>query len=270
MPPSDTPADHSLVETGAIDTQSTSTATSDQPAPGAPPVSYSRFAVPLTVAVFSVPAMLFSLADNLARRHFSSGMLVASFAVVTVISLVMAVRERARLRSTAQTSPEVSENIRKIEKIALIFALLFGASTFLIGYFAGVSGSETKMFMSHLSKRRELGIRISAIRQRAGEDIPAQIQMYKSISGEVEELDALIRQLRAEFAIYEAKYRVKDEEKKSIVQSFDTDAAWLGIMKKEIALAKELDKMQEAARSEHWTSDMVPLLIQEEFAARTK
>jgi hypothetical protein len=133
-----------------------------------------------------------------------------------------------------------------------------------VGNGIGTSGAETNSLIADADQMSRLGERISNARNAAERTVPAQVEMYKSIEPDVEQLSSVLTKLQGEWAIYERKYPSQHETVAKTLRAIETGVKRMALLHQQIAAAKEIGNVDDADEQFRvWQTTMQPLLDRE-------
>jgi hypothetical protein len=213
------------------------------------------------VSSVAASVIAFNIADSLARKNWNSTSSTVAALVCAVVFFAPALMTWGNLRGVT-----LPENVRTSRKTLLIRSAGFGAAFVVTGFFLGAaigtSGAETNRFIDDIKQMSSIGDRISHARNSAALTVPAQITMYKSIEADVTAWDSVLRKLRTDADIYNQKYPAQQEGAK-ILSSVDVGIKRAEFLRRQIALAKEIEPLDPDAQWNAWRSRMQPMIDQE-------
>jgi chromosome segregation ATPase len=135
----------------------------------------------------------------------------------------------------------------------------------------GTSGAETNSLISDVDQMSRFGDRISNARNAAKRTVPAQVEMYKSIEPDVEQLNSVLTRLRNEYATYDNKYPSLHDTIAKALGGVETGLKRMNLLRQQIATAKELADIDDADEQfRKWQTQMQPLLDRESELDATK
>lgn len=160
--------------------------------------------------------------------------------------------------------PDVLLRRRKLVRRSIFFAALFIGTAVLVGAEIGISGAETNSLLSDIDQMSRLGDRISNARNTAERTVPAQLQMYKSIEPDVQQLSSVLIKLRDEYAIYDNKYPSQHDTVTKTLSGVETGIQRMALLRQQIATAKEISEVDDADEQfRMWQTKMQTLLDRE-------
>jgi hypothetical protein len=160
---------------------------------------------------------------------------------------------------------------RRVLLKAIAFVLVFFMISAVVGNIIGQNGVEAAQVNSDLLQVKTLGDRISKSRTPDGSvTISWYIQMYRSIEPDVNHLDAVLRRLAAEYPSYDAKFPHEDSHKSETISGFQTGIRRMALIKKQIAVAKKIDEVDQSDQMTMWQMEMRPVLDEEEALDKSK
>jgi hypothetical protein len=227
--------------------------------PFAPP--YAQFAILALTSSIALSVIAFNIGDSLARKKWNSTPSTAVAALCAAALLALSLWTWGTLSSIT-----IGESERPSRKKLLVRSTLFGVLFIVIalglGAAIGTSGAETDRFIADIRQMSSIGTRIGNARNSAAGTVPAQIAMYKSVEADVIEWDSVLRKLRTDAEIYDQKYPAQQEGAK-ILKSVDIGLKRAEFLRRQIALAKQIEALAPDAQWNAWQSQMQPIIDQE-------
>jgi len=232
--------------------------------PCAPP-AYASLAILSIGSMLGASVTAFALADWVARGQRTSTPPIIASTIFCLLLLALAVRKAGRLRSIGASNVDVLLCRRKLVRSSVVFAVLFLGTAALVGNGIGSSGAETNNLIADVNKMSQLGERVSNARNTAEQTVPAQVEMYKSIEPDVEQLNSVLLKLKDEWQTYDKKYPSQHETVTKELSGIDTGIRRMTLLHQQIATAKEIGNVDDNADEQFrmWQLTMQPLLNQE-------
>jgi hypothetical protein len=160
---------------------------------------------------------------------------------------------------------------RRVLLKAAVFVLVFFGIFGFVGNVIGQNGAEAAQVKSDLLELKILGDRISRSRTPDG---PAAIgwyvQMYRAIEPDVNHLDIVLHRLMTEYPSYNAKFPHEDPQTSENTSGFGTGIRRMALLKKQIAVAKKIDEVDQGEQMTMWQMEMHPILEEEEALDKAK
>jgi hypothetical protein len=230
--------------------------------PESRPPTYAVFAVQILSSALLASLVVFNVADEAARGHWSSTLpsIVAALILLFVVGLV--VKGWHRLRDTDREN-NVSYG-KKILSRGVVFTLLFMFTAGIVGNAIGRNGDEAAQMASDFRTMSLVGDRISQARNAVDRTIASHVEMYKSIEGDVEQFDTILQRLRTEINLYDGKFPSQHDETAKSIQSIEIGIKRATLLKKQIEVAKEIEPLGPDAQWDEWQHKMQPLLDEED------
>ena len=226
--------------------------------------TYANFVIVSIGGAVAASITSFSLADGAARGQWNSVSLTVIATVLCLLFLNAAVKSSRRLQAIGAADADILIRRKKLLRRSIFFAALFIVTAAVVGNGIGTSGAETKGLLGDIDKMSRLGDQISKARNAAERTVPAQVEMYKSIDANVEQLSAVLARLREEYATYDRKYPSQHEIIAKSLQGVGTGAKRMDLLRQQIAVAKVIDGLDDAdAQFRIWKARMQPLLDRE-------
>jgi Double zinc ribbon len=241
-----------------------------QTQPYAPP-DYATFVALSIGSTLAASVTAFTLANGAARGQWTSAPLSVVSTVVCLLLLSLAIRKVRGLRGVGAVDGEVLLRRTKLVRRNVLFAFLFIGTAVLVGNGIGTSGAETDGLIAESDQMSRLSGRISKSRGAAKLTVLAQVEMYKSIEPDVEQLGSVLTKLREEWAIYERKYPSQHEAVAKTLRGIETGVKQVALLHQQIAAAKEIGNVGNPdGQFRMWQTAMQPLLDRENelFSAR--
>lgn len=238
------------------------------PSFAAPDPPYAKFVTLSISSGLAASITSFIIADGYARQQWNSMPLAIAATVVCLLFLNFAIKTAGRLRQIGTS--DILLKRKKLIYRNVFFAALFIGTAALIGSGIGASGAETGHLLSDIQEMSRIGDRISKARTAAARTVPAQVEMYKSIEPDVEQLSATLGRLQPEWAIYDGKFPAQHETTEKAIQSAQTGAKRMDLLRQQIAVAKLIEGLDSNAQLGAWERQMQPLLDREDQLDSTK
>jgi hypothetical protein len=138
----------------------------------------------------------------------------------------------------------------KIRSRGIVFTLLFLATAAVVGGAIGKHGQEAAQMTADFREMAEVGKRISQARNSAARTVPAYVEMYTAIEGDVGELDSVLRRLRTELDVYDGEFPDQHEEATKSIHSIEVGLRRASLLRQQIAVAKDIDPLDPEAHME--------------------
>lgn len=236
----------------------------DQPAIPAiasdPP--YARFVLSSLVSAVMASVLAFNIADAAARGKWDS---TVSTAIATVLCLLL-VSYSVKIWSQIKPGSGNEESgivQRKLRSRNVFFGILFIATGAVMGTLIGTSGAETNHLIEDSHKVREIGDRIAAARNSAARTVVGQVSMYKDIEPDVVTWDSFLRRMQKDLVVYDQKYPADHQNTAASIRSVEIGLKRADLLRRQIALAKEIETLRPEAQWDAWRTRMQPLLDDE-------
>jgi hypothetical protein len=220
----------------------------------APP--YANFVMQVLGLALCLSIVAFNAADNLAHGYWRVW-IVAVGACIAAVALML------RLPSTwrrIEAGGDSDEHQKKLLRLSLIFVILFVATATIVGAAIGKSGRETGQLVADFKEMGELGSRISQARNAAESTVPANIEMYKDIEGDVQAFDAVLHRLHAELPVYDDKFPGEHDTTAKSMDSIEVGLKRASLLKQQIVVARDIEALSPDPRWQAWKDRMQPLL----------
>jgi hypothetical protein len=211
----------------------------------------------------------FDLANDFARGKFTSLPMDVIACIGCVLFLKLAVDKWKSLEQMS-TEPDIAVRRWKLLFRSISFAVVFVTIAGIVGFEIGTSGSETNSFVADIREMSSIGDRISQSRDSAGNTLPDQIAMYKSIEQDVEKLSSVLTRLRSEAKIFDQKYPAQRETNQKTIQSIEIGLKRASLLREQIAVAKDLEQLDSTAQWDEWNTRMQPLVDNENALGSAK
>ena len=222
----------------------------------APAPSYAIFVSQVLGFALCLSVVAFNAADNLAHGYWRIW-------IVAVIASVAAVVFMLRLPNTwrgIEAGGEGEGYSKKVLKVSFIFVILFVATAAIVGAAIGKSGRETGQLVADFKEMGQLGSRISKARSAAERTVPANIEMYKDIEGDVQAFDAVLHRLQAELPVYDDKFPGQHDTTAKNMNSIEVGLKRASLLKRQIVVARDIEALNPDPRWQAWKDRMQPLL----------
>ena len=147
---------------------------------------------------------------------------------------------------------------------SIVFAFLFIIIASTIGYFIGISGSETQHLLADLNKYAEIAKRIGEQRNAAEPNVAAHIAMYDKLEPDVQAYSTICSVLHSELVVYDGKYPAQHTNTETTLHEVDREANRADLLLQEIKVARGMKFLDIVQQWTAWDSNMKPLLAQED------
>jgi len=111
----------------------------------------------------------------------------------------------------------------------------------------------------------ELGARLSDARKSAPATMPAQIEMYKSMEADLRKYVSVLQCLQKEVDARVKMFPLEREDAPEAIQVLGIHLKGADLLRRQIALAKEIEPLDPDAQLSVWQTLMEPLLVQHEL-----
>lgn len=232
-------------------------------------VPYAAFTLWFLASTLSTSCALFALTYAIVRERL--GIIDA---VVVACSLLacpfVAVAMKKTWGAIASRESPIDIVLKRRRRRTLIkagvFLFLFASLSTTIGFVIAQNGAEASQVLADLVQMRTIGDRISKARTPKGDEgITWYINMYRLIEPDVKNLGIIVDRLISEYPSYADKFPDHDSGTSSKTMSdLNTTSRRIALLEQEIAVAKTMDGLNEAAQQALWRNEMYPLLKQED------
>ncbi len=222
----------------------------------APAPPYAIFVSQVLGLALCLSILAFNAADNLAHGYWR-------IRLVAVVSSIAAIVLMLRLPGTwhrIEAGGDSEEHPKKLLRRSLVFVLLFIAAAAIVGAAIGKSGRETGKLIADYKEMSRLGSRISQARNAAERNVPANIDMYKDIEGDVQAFDAVLHRLQAELPVYDDRFPDQHEVTSKSMESIEVGLKRASLLKRQIVVARDIEALDPDPRWQAWKDRMQPLL----------
>ena len=217
---------------------------------------YALFASLALGLGLSLAVVAFIAADNLAHSYWRISFLAVICSIVAALLMFRLPLIWWRIEKHAD---ELGYQ-KKILRVSVIFVLLFVTTAAIVGWAIGKTGSETAQLIADLHEMSRIGKRISEARNSVQPNVPDHIVMYKEIEPDVQSFDVVLRRLRAELPIYDDKFPAQHESTLRSIDSINVGLKRASLLLQQIAVAKEIERLDPDPRFVAWKERMQPLL----------
>jgi hypothetical protein len=226
-----------------------------------PAPRYAQFVILSICSSLVASVVSFTIANGEARGEWNSVPLTVIATVACLLFLNAAIKSASRLRQIGGAN--VLLRRKKLIYRNISFACLFIGTAAAVGYGIGTSGAETNHLLSDIDQMTQIGDQISKARTAAARTVPAQVEMYKSVEPDVEQLSSVLGRLGEEYAIYDRKFPAQHESIGKAIQSVQTAAMRMDLIRQQIAVAKLIENLDADAQLRMWEARMQPILDRE-------
>jgi hypothetical protein len=231
---------------------------------GTQPASFAREAPPYAMFVSQVLGfticgcvVVFNIANDSARGYWRSTL---STAVASILAMVLSPLALNCWKRITILPDNEANHRRKILTRSVVFALLFLTTAAIVGNAIGSSGKEAVQMASDSREMSQIGDRISQARSAVTQTIPSHLEMYKSIETDVQKFDTTLRRLQTDLAVYDGKFPNQRDETAKSIHAIEIGLKRAGLLKQEIAAAREIESLDPTLQWSAWQTKMQPLL----------
>jgi Double zinc ribbon len=236
-------------------------------------VPYAAFTLWFLASVGSCSCAFFTAAYAVGRNSFGDiTITLFTFSLIATVFLVAAMKRTWNKVVLSESSADAGRKWRRNRILikAAVLAILFLSMSAGVGYVIGLNGAEAAQVLTDFAQMRTLGDRISKARSPNGDQgIPWYIEMYKSIEPDVTSLDVVLHRLTNEYPSYIEKFPDGDTEGPKTMSDLNIGLRRMALLKQQIAVAKTMGGLSPAEQSSIWTSEMYPLLKEEDALDNT-
>lgn len=223
---------------------------------------FAKLVIVSLCSALAASVVAFIVADDIAREEWNS-VLAGIFATTALLfSMNAVVKNAARLREIGD--PGVRVHRKKLLRRLMFFGVVFVGVAALIGNRIGASGSETARLFSDIDQMVLLGDRISSARNEAPRTVDAQVEMYKRIETDVEELTSVLQRLQSEYVVYDRKFPAQHSDIAKALDSVRIGIARMDLLREQIAIAKVIASQDADTGIATWEARIEPILERED------
>jgi hypothetical protein len=262
-PLSTVPDDHAEL---AVRLDSMATILANPQTPSAP---YATFTLWYLAFAFASSCAIFTVAHALGYNTFGDAatlFLIASLLAACFFA-IPGIRTWRRIIATAEPKQRPGRVVIKAVVLALLLFTIFAVA----GYTIGRNDAEATQITADVVEMRSIGARVTEARNQTGlVTIDSFIQMYKSIEPDVNRLEVVLHKLVTEYPSYGSKFTGEYSSVSKTISDFNVGIHRMDLLKKQIAVAKRMDGLDENTQRSIWRSEMLPLLEQEDALDKSK
>ncbi len=227
-----------------------------------PPVV--RFVLLTLGAILVLSVIAFAVTDDIARGALAVWIPLLAAVFVLPFLLYHTGKVRGTLKRLGVENEMVGRAGTKLLSQSIVFAVLFMIIASTIGYFIGISGSETQHLFADLNKFAEIAKRIGEQRNAAEPNVAAHIAMYDKLGPDVQAYSTICSVLHSELVVYDEKYPAQHNNTETTLHEVDREANRADLLLQEIKVARRMEYLDVVQQWTAWDSDMKPLLAQED------
>jgi len=198
----------------------------------------------------------FNVSHNLAQEEWRVSAWSLAASLFAVVCMLLMPRTWNRIESR---SDEHGRD-KKILRRSAIFALLFIVIASLVGAKIGMDGREIGQLIYDLHEMSRISKRISRARNQVERNVPAHIAMYKELEPDVDAFGAVLEKLDAELPTYDDKFPNEHQQTLRTMNSVRIGLERAKLLEQQIAVARDIENLDSAARWQAWQERMQPLL----------
>lgn len=214
--------------------------------------------------MLSISVIAFAVADDIARSGLSIWIPLLFAVFVLPFLLYYDGKTLGTLKRLGGANEAVGQARRGLLKQSIVFGVLFVIIASTIGYFIGVSGSETQRLITDLNKYAEIAKRIGAQRNAAEPNVAAHVAMYDKLEPDVQSYARICSALHDELVVYDGKYPAQHKNTEATLHEVDREANRANLLLQEIKVARAMKYLDVVQQWTFWDSNMKPLLAQED------
>jgi hypothetical protein len=263
----------------AMPTTGSSGAPSETPAaPTSMPAQIPRAPYAAFVLWFLCSAILFSLVIFVLSYQASRAEVSPSATAFTFVCLIGAMLAGVAVKRTwtqivvsESSTPAGHKRRRRVLVKSGVFVALFFSISALVGNVIAENGLEAIQVKADLKEMDVIGDRISKARTPAeGATINWYVQMYEALEPDVDRLNMVLHRLQTEYPVYAARFPDEGASGRNFISSLDISIRRMGLLKREIAVAKKIDGLDESEWRAVWVNEMIPVMKEEDSLDQTK
>jgi hypothetical protein len=230
---------------------------------------YARFTVQLVSSSLLAAVSVFAIADSTTRNQWDTMPLaLLCFAVAAILALG-ARSTWLRIAAVREEGDTVTNRRRVIvTSSVVVVGLLTGGA--ILGRTIGQNRTEAAQLNADLRRLTDVGARISKARNAAGSTIDSYVRMYEAIEPDVKELETTLRRLKTELSLYDTKFPAQHDDTSKSIAGMETGLQRVTLLKQQIEVAKNIDRLQAFQKADTWRMQMLPLLAHEEDLDKAK
>ena len=152
-----------------------------------------------------------------------------------------------------------------------VFVVLFFSISALVGSVIAQNGLEAARIQADLKEMNVVGDRISKARTPAeGATIDWYVRMYLALEPDVDRLNMVLHRLQSEYPAYAARFPDEGAQERNFIANLDISIRRMGLLKRQIAVAKKIDGLDESESRAAWVNEMIPVMKEEDDLDQTK
>jgi len=231
---------------------------------------YARFVVQVLASCFFASVGVFALFEAMARN--TTAFTILAISIILAAALVWSARKTWQRILMAEPRSELKAKRpnRRILVTSAVLVLLYLGSAALLGSVIGQNRSESIQFNFDTDHQKELADRISKVRNAVSTNIPSYLGMYAAIEPDVTEYASTLLRVRADLGIYDSKFPAQHAGTQSYKGSIEREIRRSELLTQQIAVAKQIELLDESQQLAAWQRDMVPLLKAEDTLDQSK
>ena len=228
------------------------------------PAPYAGLMALLLAAIVCFSIALFCLV--LAWRMHAAGrdlLLAVQLAGAAGVSFWFALKKSKEIK----LSPE-SKGLRSLTLASICICIMFCSVAVGMGVQLGSKRAAFIALMNDWTHLQQVGQHISDKRNGVPAEIPAYLDMYKAISGDVQDMQATTQKLLEEEQRYQTEYPEYSDTATKEMADLRMAQQRAALLSQQIKIAEKMSIQNEQERLATWRNEMAPVLEQEDALDR--
>ncbi len=237
----------------------------DQQAGNGSALPYARLVAQFLACCLLISIGIFTVAHCVSRRQYGAVAAgVAAFCIAAAVMVAQSTTYDWNRLKLGQLGATVSRLHSRLLRTAMIICALFCVSAGMLGTTIGRRGAQTAALIDDLARMSELATRISNARAGADTTIPAQLAMYKEIEPDVSRWQSLLQRVKMELSAYDDRFPSQHAQTVQSLGNIEGGLRQADLLKQQIAVAKQIERLDAGEREAEWDKKMMRLLIKDQ------
>lgn len=225
---------------------------------------YARFILQVLASGLLMSVGIFAIFESLARNTTAFTVLGISLLFAFALAWSAWRTWERILISEPQSEPRAKRRHRNVLGTIVVIGLLYFGLSALLGSVIGQDRAESMQFVLDTAHEKELASRISKARSGVEPNIVSNLRMYAAIEPEVKDYALTLWRLKTDLGVYDSKFPAQHGQTTQYQASVEREIRRAELLTKQMAVAKQIEAIDESQRWEVWQRDMAPLLKEED------
>jgi len=164
--------------------------------------------------------------------------------------------------------PETNINFKRRHRHLLVtgtvIVIIFFAVAATVGFVIGRERAILVAYNADLDHEVALARRIGKARSESEANIASYVQMYKAIEPDTRKYESTLLRLESETSEYDAEFPELHQQTSKNIVIFENELRRSRLLEQEIAVAKQIEMLDQTEQLTAWRNQMQPLLSEED------